>query len=200
MTAQDLMRIAHETGVSAVLSLQHDDCLAYWGIDYDQLQNTAAELELKLIRCPIRDFDIPDMRRQLPLAVAKLASLQAEGNRTYVHCTAGLGRSALLVLGYLTLIEGRDPEEAIAVILANRSDVVPAWEAYHGCRYDLVARYRKTIEARAYQLYEQAVNKNADADWQQAEREVLRKVLLSNPSIPREAAYSAIAGRDHLRK
>ncbi|MCU7934515.1 MAG: dual specificity protein phosphatase family protein [Candidatus Thiodiazotropha sp. (ex Dulcina madagascariensis)] len=178
MTADDLTRIKQETGVSAVLSLQHDDCLSYWGIDYTQLQNRAAELGLTLVRCPIRDFDIPDMRRQLPLAIKTLASLQTEGHRTYVHCTAGIGRSALVVLGYLTLVETCDPEEAISLILASRSDAVPSWEAYFSCRYDLAARNRKAIERRAYELYEHGENGNADADWQQAEREILRNMLL----------------------
>jgi hypothetical protein len=103
MRPDDLVRIRKEAEVSALLSLQHDDCLAYWGIDYSQMQGKAAEIGLALRRWPIRDFDINDMRRQLPSAVSTLAALQATGHRTYVHCTAGLGRSALVVLGYLTL-------------------------------------------------------------------------------------------------
>ena len=178
MRPSDLIRIQEEAGASAVLSLQHDDCLAYWGIDYVQMQSKAAEIGVTLVRCPIRDFDISDMRRQLPCAIAMLASLQTNGHRTYVHCTAGMGRSALVILGYLTLIETRDPEEAISLILASRSDAVPAWEAYHGCRQDLVERNRAAIERRAYELYEQAINKDANADWQQAEKEVLRAELL----------------------
>lgn len=178
MKPDDLIRIRQEAEASAVLSLQHDDCHAYWGIDFGQLQNRAVELDLTLIRCPIRDFDIPDMRRQLPFAISTLASLQTKGHRTYVHCTAGRGRSALIVLGYLTLIENLDPEEAISIILANRSDAAPAWEAYHGCRHDLVEYNRRAIEMYAYKLYEQGVNSSAEADWLQAEREILRNDLL----------------------
>jgi len=122
MRPDDLVRIRKEAEVSALLSLQHDDCLAYWGIDYSQMQGKAAEIGLALRRWPIRDFDINDMRRQLPSAVSTLAALQATGHRTYVHCTAGLGRSALVVLGYLTLVETRDPDEAISLILASRPD------------------------------------------------------------------------------
>lgn len=179
MTGSDLTRIAREAYVSAVLSLQHNDCLAHWGIDLTSMQGTAAELGVTLSRCSIRDFDVADMHRQLPLAVATLAALQAEGNRTYVHCTAGLGRAPLTVLGYLTLIEGRNPEEAISLIRGARPNVVPAWEAYHGCRDDLVVRHREAIEERAYALYKQGTNRNAQEDWQQAEQEVLRYALLS---------------------
>lgn len=179
MRGSDLTRIVREAYVSAVLSLQHDDCLAHWGIDSTSMQGTAAELGVTLGRCPIRDFDIVDMRRQLPRAVSTLAALQADGHRTYVHCTAGLGRAPLTVLGYLTLIEGHGPEEAISLIRAARSDVVPAWEAYHGCRDGLVACHRGAIEERAYALYKQGANRNAQEDWQQAEQEVLRCALLN---------------------
>jgi hypothetical protein len=191
MRPDDLVRIRKEAEVSALLSLQHDDCLAYWGIDYSQMQGKATEIGLVLRRWPIRDFDINDMRRQLPSAVSTLAALQARGHRTYVHCTAGLGRSALVILGYLTLVETRDPDEAISLILASRPDSVPAWEAYHGCRRDLVESSRKAIERRAYELYQQGVNDSMHADWQQAEREVLRDELIQRvspaPTPQREA-------------
>lgn len=178
MQSGDLIRIQMETRVSAVFSLQHDDCLAYWGIDYAQMQTKASELDLAIVRCPIRDFDIADMRRQLPAAISMLATLQTNGHRTYAHCTAGLGRSALVILAYLILIEDRDPEEAISLILSSRSDAVPAWEAYFGCKHDLVERNRNAIEQRAYELYELRANNNAEDDWEQAEKEVLRKELL----------------------
>lgn len=182
MHPDDLIRIQKEANVSALLSLQHDECLTHWGIDYFQMQNKAVEIGLTLARSPIRDFDITDMRQRLPSAVSRLAALQANGHRTYVHCTAGLGRSPLVVLGYLTLVDGRDPEEAISMILAGRSDAVPAWEAYHGCRYDLVEHNREKIERRAHELYEQGANDSMQADWQQAEREVLRNELLRSIS------------------
>lgn len=179
MQPEDLIRIQKETGVSAVFSLQHDDCLAYWEIDYAQMQTKASELELAFVRCPIRDFNIADMRRQLPGALSMLATLQAKGHRTYAHCTAGLGRSALVILAYLILIEVRDPEDAISLILSSRSDAVPAWEAYFGCKHDLVEHNRTAIEQRAYQLYELRANNNAEDDWEQAEKEVLRNKLLT---------------------
>ena len=136
-----------------MLSLQHDDCHAYWKIDYQEIQRAGARLGLAMDRCPIRDFDIEDMCRQLPRAIAQLASLQRDGHRTYVHCTAGLGRAPLTVLGYLTLVKGQDPEHAIQLILKGRPGAVPAWEAYHGCCQDLVTSHREAIERRVYELY-----------------------------------------------
>jgi len=132
MTAADIGRIHSRARVSALLSLQHDDCLAYWNIDYAAMRATARELDLVLARCPIRDFDVADMRRRLPQAVMALADLIGSGHRTYVHCTAGMGRAPLTVLGYLTLVENYTAEDAICLILAGRPHAVPAWEALHG--------------------------------------------------------------------
>lgn len=182
MTPGDLGRIRDDANVTAVFSLQHDDCHAYWSIDYGRMCSAGEELALRMDRCPIRDFDIPDMRRRLPAAVAGLSRLLSQGHRTYVHCTAGLGRAPLTVLGYLTLVERQDPEEAIQLILNGRPGAVPAWEAYHGCCEDLVALHRQPIQRLAYEFYERGEYGNPDADWREAQAQILRSVLLNSDS------------------
>jgi hypothetical protein len=177
MTPADIGRIQAATGVSALLSLQHDECLAYWGIDYAAMYREGMRLGLAMRRCPIRDFDIAGQRERLPYAVASLARLRAAGHRSYVHCTAGLGRAPLSVLGYLTWMEGHPPEYAIQRIQAARPGAVPAWEAYHGCREDLVARHRSRTARRAYELHEADPSRTALENWADAEAEVLRTVI-----------------------
>ncbi len=44
MTPADLERIEVGTGVSAVLSLQHDAYLANWGIDYGQMRTRGEKM------------------------------------------------------------------------------------------------------------------------------------------------------------
>jgi atypical dual specificity phosphatase len=177
MSPNDLRRIHGEAGASGVLSLQHDDCLAYWDINFTMMHRTGTELGLMMERCPIRDFNVPDMRRHLPTAIRTLAYLLVHGHRTYIHCTAGMGRAPTVVLGYLTLVEGYSPDGAIRLIQKGRPESVPAWEAYYGCREDLVARHRKAIERRAYELYELGIHDNAHADWFRAQVEILRSML-----------------------
>jgi hypothetical protein len=179
MTTADLERIVAETGASAVLSVQHDDCLTYWDIDYPEMRTHGEKLGLRMARSPMRDFDIPDQRRNLAQAVRALADLQSRGHRTYVHCTAGLGRAPLTVLSYLAWVEGLSPEEAIGLINRGRPHAVPAWEAHHGCRQDLVVRYRPRIEERAYALSQTRAAEQGDPqeDWRQAEVEVIRSAL-----------------------
>jgi hypothetical protein len=180
MTTADLDRIGAEAGVSAVLSVQHDDCLAYWNIDYAEMRTHGEKLGLRMARSPMRDFDIPDQRRHLAQAVRTLADLQSERHCTHVHCTAGLGRAPLTVLSYLVWVEGLSPEEAIVLIHRGRPGAVPAWEAHHGCRADLVERHRPRIQERAYALAQARPHgqKDAQSDWLQAEVEVLRTLLL----------------------
>jgi hypothetical protein len=177
MTPADLARIRAGAGVSAVLSLQHEECLAYWNIDYETMRRQGERLGLAMQRCPVRDFDIPNQRVRLPHAVAALSRLCMGGHRTYVHCTAGLGRAPLTVLAYLTWIEGQSPEGAIRLIHAARPGAVPAWEAYHGCREDLVERHRSRIARRAYELHETDRQRSALDNWADAEAQVLRAVL-----------------------
>lgn len=177
MAPDDLRRIHSEAGVSGVLSLQHDDCLAYWGINYEMMYRTGTGLGLMMERCSIRDFDVPDMRRCLPAAISILANMLSHGHRVYVHCTAGMGRAPVVVLGYLTLVEGYSQGDAIRLIQEGRPGSVPAWEAYYGCFEDLLARHREAIERRAYELYELGVHGNAYADWFQAQAEILRSML-----------------------
>ncbi len=181
MTLSDIDHIHRQAKTSALLSLQHDECLAAFRIDYPAQQRYGERLGLTMARCPIRDFDPPDMRQRLPAATRRLAGLLAHGHRVYVHCTAGIGRAPLTVLAYLTLVEGRPLEQATALLARERRCATPNWEAYYGCRDDLVGQYREQIARCAFELYERGVNANALEDWRQAEAEVIRAALRPAP-------------------
>ncbi|MBE2295776.1 MAG: hypothetical protein IAF00_12535, partial [Phycisphaerales bacterium] len=62
----DLDRLQAEAQVSAVLSLQDDECLEKMQIDYPQLLDHGRALGLIMERSPMRDFDPEDQRRRLP--------------------------------------------------------------------------------------------------------------------------------------
>ena len=179
MTPDDIVRLRRQAGVSAMLSLQHDECLNYWDIDYPAMYQAAQDLSMVMIRCPIRDFDIPDMRQNLPHAVSMLAHLLSSHHRTYVHCTAGLGRSPLIVLGYLIWIEKYHKEEAIRTILHGRPNAVPAWEAFYGACDDLEDLYRDQIQVLAHRLCEYGVYCDPLTDWNQAKSDIFKKELLT---------------------
>ena len=177
MTPDDVRRIRRETGASALLSLQHNDCLAHWNINETELHRAGQDVGLRMVRCAMRDFSPVDARRVLPLAVRLLAALQSDDHRTYVHCTAGLGRAPVTVWSYLVFVAGYTSDDAYRILKQGRPDAVPAWEALDGARIDLVEQHRTGIEKRAYELHQQGQNGGADAHWHQAVQEVLRDVL-----------------------
>ena len=102
----DLDALQAEAGASALLSLQSDECLAKRGIDYPAQVRHGQTLGLTRARVPLRDFDPADQRRSRPAAVRALHGLLRQGHRVYIHGTVGLNRSPLVVLTYLTLVEG----------------------------------------------------------------------------------------------
>ena len=173
----DLDALRLEIRVSAMLSVQHDECLAQQGIDYPGLVRHGRRLGLTMERCPLRDFDPADQQRGLPAAVRGLHGLLRQGHRVYVHCTAGINRAPLVVLTYLTLVEGIGLEEAMTLLVHARPEVCPTWEAYHGCRQELTARYADRIRQRAVELGRGSAPPAGSALWLQAERAIWREVL-----------------------
>lgn len=173
----DLDRLCAETGISAMLSVQHDECLREQGIDYRQLIQHGHALGLRMERCPMRDFDPTDQERGLAAAVRMLYQLLYAGHRVYVHCTAGINRSSLVMLAYLAWIEGMDEKEALAVLMRARPRVYPTWEAFRGCRDGLIARCTQRIRQRAVELSQTQPVPDEPQLWLQAEREILREIL-----------------------
>lgn len=173
----DLDALRVETRVSAVLSLQHDECLEKQEIDYPRQVRYGRRIGLTMERYPLRDFDPADQRRGLPAAVRGLWGLLRQGHRVYVHCTAGINRSPLVVLAYLTLVEGASLEEAMTLLVHARPEVCPTWEAYHGCRQELTARHFERIRQRAVELGQGSAPRPDSEVWRQAERDIWREAL-----------------------
>ena len=78
----DALRLA--THMSALLSVQHDECLEQQGIDDPRLVRYGRRIGLTMARCPLRDFDPADQRRGLPAVVRGLWGLLRQGHRVYV--------------------------------------------------------------------------------------------------------------------
>ena len=144
----DLERLRRERRVDGLLSVQHDECLAALGLEWRELAEAAWQLGIRPARVPIRDFDLEDMRRQLPAAVRALHSLLAAGCTVYVHCTQGVGRSPLVAAAYLCFVERLDPVAAYARVRAARPKTVPLWDALMGCRHDLLRGLEAEIARR----------------------------------------------------
>ena len=173
----DLDQIHDNTGVSAVLSVQTDDCRSALGIAYQAREMHASKRGLLVLNAPIRDFDPEDQRKRLPYAVGRLRELLAAGHRTYVHCTAGINRAPLVALAYLTFVEGMAVPDANALILQGRAEASPYWDAYYGCREDSLAPHRAGVALRAWNLSQANPWETPDGNWFRAEQEILSEAF-----------------------
>ncbi|MGA2063055.1 MAG: dual specificity protein phosphatase family protein [Thermoguttaceae bacterium] len=118
---RDIDRLKRDHKISALLNVQTDDDMAYWGIDWHTLETHYRKLNIEVQRIPVRDFDPEDLRRRLPQCVEALDALLKQGHNVYVHCSMGINRSPSIVIAYLTWIKGWDLEEAYDHVTRIRS-------------------------------------------------------------------------------
>lgn len=184
ITTDDIEAIISGTGASAILSLQTELCREHFSIDHDELAAYTREAGVVLANAPMLDFNPPDQRRRLPDAVRALYNLLDAGHRVYVHCTAGFNRAPLAVLGLLTFVEMRSVDDAMRSIRSARSAAEPSFEAYDGCRRDLIDLLHDHIYVRAYYLSEEDPERDADTNWSLAERDVIRGAFVTPALFP----------------
>jgi protein-tyrosine phosphatase len=115
-TINDIESLQREQGVSAVLNLQTDEDYERLRCDWPCLAQGYRQRAIEVCRQPVRDFDGDDLALRLPECVAALADLLDRGHTVYVHCTAGMGRSASVVIAYLHWVRKRDLDEAIQCV------------------------------------------------------------------------------------
>ncbi len=180
ISTDDIDLIRQKTSATALLSLQTDECRAYFKINYPEHQRHGQRLGLILANTPMRDFDPSEQRRRLPTAVRALKRLIRAGHKVYVHCSAGINRSPLTVLGFLTFIEGMPINEALALIQRGRPEAAPYLDAHHGCQQDLIELYKIDIEQRARELSRANPEATPQANWHQAWKEIVRESLYND--------------------
>ncbi|MFW6170962.1 MAG: dual specificity protein phosphatase family protein [Planctomycetota bacterium] len=113
-----------ELGITAVLNLQTNDDFRYLGIDWPAQRARYFARHLEVRRVPIEDFDDDALREKLPGAVLELDGLLEDDHVVYVHCSAGINRSASVVIGYLHWVRDWSLEEA-ELYVRKRHDCMP---------------------------------------------------------------------------
>jgi len=111
-SSEDIDRLKQEFGVTAVLSVQTDDDMAYWGVDWPRLKTGYDERRITVQRIPVPDFP-EDLRRNVSQCVAALDDFLRQGHTVYVHCNLGANRSPSIAIAYLHWIQGWNLETAI---------------------------------------------------------------------------------------
>lgn len=110
----DIERLKRESGITAVLSLQTDEDIRHFKLDWDSLLTHYKSCGIKLHRLPVRDFDAVDLQSKLPACVSTLKELMQSGHAVYLHCSAGAGRSPTVAIAYLFWCDGWDLDTAVA--------------------------------------------------------------------------------------
>jgi hypothetical protein len=144
-TPEDVDRLIDEAGVEAIICLQCTLCHGALKIDWEPIRMRALERGVLIVRVSVRDFDRLDQAKMLPEMVRKLALFQAMGKKTYVHCTAGINRASLTVLGYLTFVKGLDYDKALSIVRENRPQANPYAVSWNIARARLLAERQEDI-------------------------------------------------------
>jgi protein-tyrosine phosphatase len=112
-------------GISAVLNVQTDADIALRYVDFEAFRIHYRKAAIDLHHLPIEDFNEVDLMAKLPAAVGLLKELLDANHRVYVHCTAGMGRSAAVAVAYLSLYHGQSLDKALAYVKDCRPVICP---------------------------------------------------------------------------
>ena len=111
-----------KTGITTVVSMQTDEDLQHCGIAPRELARTYSGSGIDYVRLPTPDFDREGLARDLPATVVELERIMANpASRVYLHCTAGVNRSATAAAGYFIKCRGLSAWEALNYVTSRRS-------------------------------------------------------------------------------
>jgi protein-tyrosine phosphatase len=113
-------------GITSVFSLQTDEDLHHYGISLLGLSRSYMDAGIEFHRLPTEDFNREALACNLAEAVRQVEALLSHpGARLYLHCTAGVTRSATAAAGFLIRSRGFPAREACAYLISRR-DCSPA--------------------------------------------------------------------------
>ena len=198
-SASDVSAIAAGTGATAILCLQSDDCLTALNVDMDAVRDAARSAGMVHARVAVRDFDRGDQILMLPEAVRTLALLRSLGHTTYVHCTAGINRATLTVVGYLTFVEGKPLDVAVATVTSARPQARPYIDCWRAARHRMLEGWGEEVGAVARSLFDARGGVPADdddggvGDWVAAEAALLMRASARQTAAVRTVVDSVVA-------
>lgn len=175
----DVDRLVDEAGIDAIICLQSELCHEALQIEWKPIRERAIARGATITRVAVRDFDHGDQALMLPEAVRTLHLLLSMGKKVYVHCTAGINRATLTVVGYLTFVEGMDLDSAVEMVKTRRPQAHPYIDCWKTVRGRLLEGRDKELTGLAKQIYRQRVDGgkggNSSGDWAEAERTLIQE-------------------------
>jgi hypothetical protein len=178
---KDVNTISARTGCTAILCLQSHTCFEALGIDHPKIRERGAEIGVKVIHVPIRDFDHASQAEMIPEAVRVLNLLLKTGHKCYVHCTAGINRATLTVLSYLTFVEGHSLEDALELVKRKRPQAHPYLDCWRTARTRFLQGRSEEVSTRSQLIYEARCYSceagTTGDDWYRAERDLIKDMF-----------------------
>jgi protein-tyrosine phosphatase len=111
-TIDDIDSLQRDLAITAVLNLQTDEDMAAVNLNWQHLQAHYETSAVNLFRVPMKEEQV-ELREKLFQCVDTLERLLAADHTVYLHCTAGIGRSPTVTIGYLHCCLGWELDAAI---------------------------------------------------------------------------------------
>ena len=106
----------------------------------------------------------------------------ASGRRVYVHCTAGINRATLTVVGYLTFVRGWQLDHAVGHVKHRRPIANPYVDCWRTARQRLLEGRGEELKGISRHIYETRTRRgdhggDSNNDWSAAESQLLREIF-----------------------
>ena len=193
----DIDRLIDEAGVEAIVCLQCEMCHEAMEIDWEPIRKRCLERNVVILRVSVRDFDRLDQSRRLADMTRAFNLLHdGLGRKTYVHCTAGINRASLTVLGYLTFCRGMELQKAMNIIRTCRPQSNPYEVSWQRAR-------KMLLSERVEDLYLYAntdgggCSKEEGGDWiardmDKAERGIIQQMFQRSLEVDKGLSHALL--------
>jgi len=112
---QDIEVLQKILAITAILNLQTNEDMAIVKLNWQPLESHYKTCAVSLSRMPIEEEQAV-LREKLLECVDALVQLLAAGHTVYLHCTAGIGRSPTVAIGYLHCHLGWQLDDAVRYV------------------------------------------------------------------------------------
>eukprot|EP00794_Sanderia_malayensis_P011261 gene11261-12441_t len=112
--------LVEKENVKGVITLNQEHELKYLSLTAEEWKN----LGVTQLWIPTMDFDAAPSIKDIEKSIEFIEDFKARNQSVYVHCKAGRGRSALIVVCYLMKEQNIGIDEAFSFVKSKRSHVL----------------------------------------------------------------------------